>query len=614
MEKNIISIVNILAAVTYVITIITILKTHRKKINTATKAYFITSFSLVLIICISNIIEHIGLSGFFDKFEDYLEIIFLPFIFFSIISLAFFEEISARKKIQFDLEKSEKKYSTLAENSEDGIVRYDSDCRCIYMNTSALLFFDMKPLDYYGKKPTDLEIEKVFGRYWESKIRMVLNTGKTYHNQIEWNNRKEIKTLDWKLTPEWDKKGNIVSVLGVARDITQIKNSEKELIMAKKKAEESDLLKSAFLANMSHEIRTPMNSIIGFSDFLCRETVNKSEKLKYTNIIKSSSQQLLAIINDIVDISKIESNQLDIFEREFNLNEKLSEIITQFRLEIKNYPDKNIKIEYEPELKDENANIHCDPVRLTQVVSNLIQNAIKFTETGYIKLAYHITTDNKVLFYVKDTGIGIFKENLSTIFNRFSQEQRSKEKLYGGNGLGLAISKGIIDLLHGEIWVESEVNEGSTFFFTIPYKPTQLVINVQESNQIITKQSRDLKNKKILVVDDNEMINYYFSELFLDTGAEIIFSKSAEGALNQIKENKNLNLILLDIQLPDKNGFDLLPEIKKINPDIKVIAQTAHALPEDKSKALAIGFDDYISKPINHELLFMKINNILSEN
>ena len=612
--ETIMSIINILASITYVITIITILNTHRKKINAATKGYFIASFSLVLIICISNVLEHIGITPFFDKFEDYLEIIFLPFIFFSIISLTFFEEISIRKKIQFDLEKSEKKYSTLAENSEDGIVRYDSDCRCIYMNTSALLFFDMKPAEYYGKKPTDLEIEKVFGRYWESKIRMVLNTGKTYHNQIEWNNRKEIKTLDWKLSPEWDKKGNIVSVLGVARDITQIKNTEKELIMAKKKAEESDLLKSAFLANMSHEIRTPMNSIIGFSDFLCRENMKHSEKLKYTNIIKSSSQQLLAIINDIVDISKIESNQLDLFEREFNLNEKLNEIIIQFNLELKKYPDKNIILEYEPELKDENSNIYCDPVRLTQVITNLIQNAIKFTESGIIKLAYHITTDNKILFYVKDTGIGILKENLSTIFNRFSQEQRSKEKLYGGNGLGLAISKGIIDLLHGEIWAESEINEGSTFFFTIPYKPTKLILNHNDNKQNSHIKNRNLKDKKILIVDDNEMVNFYFSELFSDTGAEIIFSKSAKNALIEIKKNEHLDLILLDIQLPDKNGFDLLPEIRKINPDIKVIAQTAHALPEDKSKAIAAGFDDYISKPINHEMLFMKINSILYDN
>jgi signal transduction histidine kinase len=251
------------------------------------------------------------------------------------------------------------------------------------------------------------------------------------------------------------------------RNNLQQRNYYKEIIEAKEKAEESDRLKSAFLANMSHEIRTPMNGIIGFAGLLGKPGLPDDRRSKYLGIINSSAHQLLNIITDIVDISKIEAGQMDICIENCNLSDLMAQMEQHFDLELKLKQKKHIKLVNECPVPGEN--ISTDKYRLSQILSNLLGNAIKFTEKGAISFGYtKLNNENNILFFVKDTGIGIPPDKKKAIFERFCQADNQASRRYGGTGLGLSISKGLVEILHGKIWVESIVNEGSTFYFTLP--------------------------------------------------------------------------------------------------------------------------------------------------
>ena len=374
---------------------------------------------------------------------------------------------------------------------------------------------------------------------------------------------------------------------------TEYKELNEQLNIAKAKAEESDKLKSAFLANMSHEIRTPMNAICGFSQLLGRKTIVEEKRNQYINIINANSQQLLGIINDIVDISKIESGLASLLDSEFDINLMLSNLVHTL---IPNTANHNITLTFNKGLHDKQSSIIGDEVKIRQILTNLLVNAIKFTEKGNIEVECKLNDSNMLMFSVKDTGIGIPKESLTKIFERFQQIDGTIQDSRKGTGLGLAISKGFIDLMGGEIWAQSELGKGSTFYFTIPYIPAA------ESKPISSKQAVHLTSwakHTLLLVEDDENSMLYIKELLSPTQINIIHANNGEDAVRICKENMAINIILMDIKLPMIDGLEATRRIRIFNKTVPIIAQTAYALSVDIQKATEAGCNDYITKPIS---------------
>jgi len=392
-----------------------------------------------------------------------------------------------------------------------------------------------------------------------------------------------------------------------------------ELKIAKEKAEESDKLKSAFLANMSHEIRTPLNAILGFSSLLSSE-LEKDKAENYIRTINDSGVQLMNIISDIIDISKIEANQIHINIKSCKINNILSELNQSFKELINRDGSKEIELILKPGEKNPDFAILTDPARLKQIISNLLNNSIKFTEKGYIEFGYNIskqsqseeTKTNEIQFYVKDTGIGIEKEKQEIIFKRFRQIDDTYTSKHGGTGLGLAISKNLIEKLGGRIWIDSIYGKGSVFYFTLPLKLSKNSEKVEAQPQSITKIN--WKEKTILIAEDVPS-NFYIIEILLKkTGAKLLWAKNGLEALEIIKENREkIDLVLMDIQMPVISGIEATKEIKKISNKILIIAITAYALDGDMEKFIKAGCDDYISKPVENELLLRKISYLFSK-
>jgi PAS domain S-box-containing protein len=394
---------------------------------------------------------------------------------------------------------------------------------------------------------------------------------------------------------------DVTDKIKIEHDLLQ---SNVELILAKEKAEEGDKLKSAFLANMSHEIRTPMNSILGFSFLLKKGGLSDEKKMKYIELIEAGGQRLLTLISDIVDVSKIEANQLTVDLNTFNLNKLIDTIESQFSVEL---ATKEVALTSTTALADNASFIEADEVRLSQILSNLIENAGKFTKKGQIEFGYSIK--GKLLqFFVKDTGIGIDKKNLESVFERFKQIDNEYTKSGSGTGLGLSIVKGLIDLLGGNIWVESELEDlpagkpgGTTFYFSIPYIKAEPTI---DSKKLDTNYDINNGKKANILIAEDEISNFLYLEALLeDYPCNVIHAKNGKEAVDIVSNNNSIDLILMDIKMPVMNGFESTKKIRKMNKSIPIIAQTAYALAEDRQNALDHGCNDYLAKPISAEIL-----------
>ncbi len=396
-------------------------------------------------------------------------------------------------------------------------------------------------------------------------------------------------------------------ILLVCKDITERKKYEQQLKQAKVKAEESDHLKSAFLANMSHEIRTPMNAIIGFADLLSQHGITDSEKEEYVKIIKESSANLLELIDDIIDLSKIEVEKVKIEKTDFEIKQIMLDLFQKFN---KQKPD-CIELIYDNNNKDEQIHINTDPYRFKQIMNNLLDNALKFTESGFINFGFELK-ERFIQFYVKDTGIGIPKDKQEIIFERFRKIEDNSNKFYRGTGLGLTISKKLCQLLGGDMWLESEKEKGATFYFSLPLSVKKIHIHDKSDNvENIEVEKLDWKKYKLLIVEDEDLNYLFLKKLLETTQIEIFWAKTGYQAIDFVKENKKLDIILMDIKLPELDGLKATEEIKKIRPQIPVIAQTAYAMKGDREKILKAGCDDYVAKPIKVQELIYKIRQFI---
>ncbi len=396
----------------------------------------------------------------------------------------------------------------------------------------------------------------------------------------------------------------------LARKIEEQKEYETKLIKAKERAEESDRLKSAFLANMSHEIRTPMNAIKGFAQLLEEEDLTHDKKCKYSKIINQRTDDLLTLINDLLDIAKIEAGQLNIVPKQDDLNNLLNEIFQFFKTQQEYVDPKPITLKYINELTDLQSLVLADFFRLRQIFINLVNNALKFTSVGYVIFGCRLHDNNTLLFYVEDSGIGIPEDKYALVFEPFRQVNESHlSQNYGGTGLGLSIVKGLVELMKGRIWIESQPKLGTKIYFTIPYTPT---IFVNDHAEIQNDGVFNWNDITILIVEDDEYNAQLIIEFITKTKAKYLHAWDGKEAIELVKSNPLIDLILLDIRLPDINGYQLTRLLKEITPNSIIIAQTAYAAESDKQRALDSGCDDYISKPISRQNLLKLIQKHLS--
>ena len=486
------------------------------------------------------------------------------------------------------------------DNSADAIFITNQEGKYVYINkaVSAMLGYTLEEMK--SKTIADISPPNKIAEYF-AFFKHILNEGKGF---------AEIEFLH--------KDGNYIStdlnavklpdgtIYGSCRDITERKQAQSELIKAKEHAEESDRLKSAFLANMSHEIRTPMNGILGFAELLKEPELSGDQQREYIDIIEKSGARMLSIISDIVSISKIESGTLDTYISNTNINGQTEYVYNILKLDAEK---KNLDFTLKNGLPDKESIIKTDNEKFIGILSNLVKNAIKYTDQGSIEFGYHLKMHSThdglydLEFYIKDTGIGIPKDRQEAIFERFIQADIQDKMARQGAGLGLAISRAYVEMLGGEIWVESEPNCGSTFYFSIPYN-TKTKENLVKSNLSPDREDKiQLKIFKVLIVEDDETSETLLKEMIRKISKEILTAKNGLDAINLSRQNPDIDLILMDIQMPGLNGYEATRQIRQFNNDVVIIAQTAFGLSGDREKSIEAGCNDYISKPINREKL-----------
>jgi PAS domain S-box-containing protein len=568
--------------------------------------------------------KEIRLSSFTSK-TKYAEVIGFPILFKDKPAVqTVFNDTTEKRKAEIKLRESEEKFRNVVEQAADGILIGDFNGDIIDMNESFLRISGFKKEELLGK-PVSSMLEK------EEAINMplrfdLLQVGESYISE------RGLLSKNGKVIPVELNSQKLIPIgfISIIRNLTERKKAEKKLkkqnreyselnkqylkqnkalIKAKNKAVESDRLKSAFLANMSHEIRTPMNGIIGFCDMLGSENISQDEQREYVQIITQSSYQLLNIVNDILDISKIETGQVEFQPGEVCINHLINDVVNEFVPYIDKF---RVAMEKSIDLTDDESTITTDIVKVKQVFNNLVSNAVKFTEKGKITIGY-VLKSSFLEFFIKDTGLGIDKQLHSRIFERFVQADLTIAEPQSGTGLGLAIAKANTELAGGKIWLESQPGKGTSFFFTIPYHPVKKPL----LKSVVTENKKegsdyDFTGKTILVVED-EMANFKFLDIVLKrTGALIYHAISGKRSIELAQEHPELDLILMDIKLPDINGYEATRLIKDFRKNIPIIAQTAFAMAGDEIKAKEAGCDEYISKPIEATKLLKLLNRFLN--
>ncbi|MBI9039240.1 MAG: PAS domain S-box protein [Bacteroidales bacterium] len=507
-------------------------------------------------------------------------------------------DITERKKAEKALKESEASLQDAQRIANIGSWLLDLTTGQVYMSDEMLNIIGINKNEAADVTMHEKYYTPESWKRFQEAIKETQETGKSYEIEMEFADKNaEFRYAIARGEPVYDENNKLIALKGTLQDITKQNQYEAKLIEAKEKAEESDRLKSAFLSNMSHEIRTPMNGILGFSDLLKTPDLKGSEKQKYIEIIEKSGKRMLNIINDIIDISKIESGAVEVNMKKVNINKNLNYVLSFFKPEAEN---KGLNLILNNTLPEKDAIIVADSEKVSAVLINLIKNAIKYTDKGFIEFGceyFEIHNSKFLRFSVQDTGIGIAKDRQEAIFERFIQADIEDVQAREGAGLGLSISKSYIEMLGGKLWLESKEGKGSTFYFTIPFNQVKKKEIDVENKSEINNNFLNL-NLKVLVAEDDEASSDYISIVLKDCAKEIINVETGAETIEVFRNNPDIDLILMDIRMPDINGYEATQQIRKINKDVIIIAQTAYGLSGDREKALKAGCNDYIAKPI----------------
>jgi hypothetical protein len=524
------------------------------------------------------------------------------------------KDITERRQAEEKLRESEEQLKTLINSTPDIICFKDGQGRWLIANDADLELFCLKNVNYVGK--TDAELAEFTDPiYKQAFLSCMESDEKAWRAKAITTNEEAItnpdgttKIFDVIKVPVFEPGGVRKGLVVIGRDITERKKVSEELIIAKEHAEESDRLKSAFLANMSHEIRTPMNGILGFAELLKEPELTEDQQQEYISMIEKSGARMLNIINNIIDISKIEAGLMKRDIKETNINEQIEYIYTFFKPEVE---AKGMNLSFKNGLPAKGAIIKTDREKLFSILTNLVKNAIKYSEKGSIELGYEPVVEANpatslphqtfLRFYVKDTGIGIPKDRQDAVFERFIQADIANKMAKQGAGLGLSITKAYVEMLGGQIRVESEEGVGSTFYFTLPYHAETNQMQAKSPDLLTNVEKNQVKNLKVLIVEDDDLSAKLISILIRKFSNEMMRVVSGTDAVESCRNHPDTDLILMDIQLPEMSGYEAAQKIREFNTQVVIIAQTAFGLSGDREKAIEAGCNDYISKPINKD-------------
>lgn len=554
----------------------------------------IISFCVLLFVTFTNVLEHMGFSTYFDLFEDEVEIVFIPLFIFAVFSYCLRKELQENTKKEKSIKETNFRLYTSVKGASQALWEYNLNNKSIIIKKD-YCFLDFDLLYYKINEdnwkdiihPDSESAYKILLSSIESGSVLPENTElqlSTYYGNYRWVLIRGAKS-------DLNFENNQITYSGTLIDIGNFKNVQFELENARLKAEESEKLKSAFLNNISHEIRTPMNAIVGFSDLIIEPGITPDKQKKYMSMIVEGCERLIQIIEDLIEMSQIIAGIVQINKKPIHTDDFCSKLIDKYSLKA---TSKNLKLQanYDPSLI-----FFSDETKLSKILCNLLDNSVKFTNSGFIEFGIN-ASDEILNFYVKDSGIGIAKEYQETIFEYFRQIETSLSKFHSGSGLGLSISKGLVDVLDGKISIDSKPGIGTTVFFSIPHI---------KSSDIITKSTLKTKipglkmNAKVLIAEDEESNYMYLNELLISKIDKIFWAQNGEEAVKLFKNNRDITLVLMDIKMPVLDGCEAAEQIKKIDPSVPIIAQTAYSMLQNSGCTNKDLFVSYITKPINRE-------------
>lgn len=512
------------------------------------------------------------------------------------------ELLSQKDAIKREYSNSEMFYRMLIRSADDGISFYDRNWKLKFTNPA---FYSM--IGYTQQEYESLMISGLIhpdDRDYEKRRIAALGSSDFFESELRLRHKDgHYVNLSTRSVVIKNDEDETIGALTISRDITSLKKVHEELIRANAEAEASNRLKSSFLANISHEVRTPLNSVVGFANLLLSSDLTDEVKEEYIEHINHNSEKLLQIIGDIIDLSRLESAQIEITYEEASINSIVNEVVDEARKIIRRN-EKSIIIIVKNLLEIENDLVFTDRVWLKRVLNHLLDNAVKFTLEGSIQITCNKESENLV-FRIRDTGIGINKENLDHIFEEFRQEINGHHRPFEGLGVGLTLAKEVIERMGGRIFVQSEKGVGSEFSFSLPYRPAGG--SARMKSKIMTQDNLgsqiDWRGKKCLIVDDNKDILLYLERVLSETGITTFPARSGFEAIDILKRATDIDLILLDMQMPEMNGIEATRELRKISADIPIIAQTAFIFEDDKDIILEAGCDACLIKPIRKEHL-----------
>ena len=515
------------------------------------------------------------------------------------------ENRQQHKKAREALVQSEEKFRLLVENAPVGvsIANLDGEFQTVnrvYCNITGYLKNELLNMTF---------MELTVKEFKEKTVKIVdkLINGKIEKARIEKQYiRKDGEIIDVVIyaTVKKDEKGKPEYLIGLLEDITELKKNERDLIIAKEKAEESDQLKSAFLSTMSHELRTPLNAILGFSG-LIDDNLPKDEIIDFVKLINKSGQLLFEIIEDILDVTDIESGKSRVSKEEFNIDSVFQDIGSEIESMLEKEKKQHLEIKYHSPADSKDITCITNRSKFNKILVLLLKNAIKFTHEGYIEYGFKPEQD-EIVFYVKDTGIGISEDERDIVFEKFRQVDDTHTRKYGGVGLGLTLVKKLVELLDGKIWFDSEPGKGSIFYFSLPYGKPEKELAVEKKTGE-KEEKKLLSDKTILIVEDENSNYLVLDKLLKLEKINTIWARNGEESIEKFKENENIDLILMDLKMPVMDGYEATRQIKQLSENLPIIALTAYTESESREKAKSKGFDDYLEKPIKRVELFERI-------